>query len=301
MRARLPACVVALALAAVGSSPAAASPSQNPQASLELGRLAYQRSEFGEVEKAIHPLLYPTVELTSHDDVVGARRLLLLSYFFQDKKPEARREVVSLLALEPGYQLDPAVDPPVAVRFFEEVRVEQGKRMLEIRRRQIEEAERARKEEERRRAAERAKAERIIVEKQVIRRSRLIAMLPFGAGQAQNGQRGKAIAFGLTELALGGLSLGTWIAVDQRYGNGLVPKADKPLADTLLGLQIGAGAAFWVVVAWGIIDAQVKLKSETVITRELDKPVPPHKVKSQIMITPTVAPGLYGLGVGGTF
>ena len=98
------------------------------------------------------------------------------------------------MALRPTYQLDPIVDPPVAVRFFEDVRRRHSERINAIKKREVEETEREHKEEERRLAEARAKAERIYVDRTVERHSRLIALLPFGAGQAQNGQTAKAIA-----------------------------------------------------------------------------------------------------------
>jgi hypothetical protein len=276
-----------------------ASPSLNPRAALEEGKLAYQRSDFAHVEKTVYPLLYPTPELDG-DALIEARRLLALAYFFEKKMPEARKEVVLILQKRADFELDPVVEPAVAVAFFKNIRSEQEQRLEEYKRRQLEDLERTRRDEERRRAAERAKAERVYVEKQVIRRSRLVAMLPFGVGQIQNGQRGKAIAFGVSEAVLGGLSLATWISIREVFPGFKVDATQERLKDTLVGLQIGAGVAFWAVVIWGIIDAQVKLVPETVILRDLDKK-PQKKASTKMLIAPMVAPGLYGLGVGGTF
>ncbi len=278
-------------------SSASASPSLNPRASLEEGKLAYQRSDFPLVETSIHPLLYPTPELDG-DSLIEARKLLGLAYLYEKKMPAARQEFVLILQKRPDFELDPVVDPPLALSFLKAIREEQKEKLQQLRLRDQEEAERKRKEEEKRLAAARAKAERVYVEKQVIRRSRLVAMLPFGIGQAQNGQRGNAIAFGVSELALGGLSLGLWISVREVFPEFKVPSGQETLAATLQGIQIGAGVAFWAVAIWGIIDAQVKLVPETVIMRELDKK---KKASLKLMVAPMVAPGLYGLGVGGTF
>jgi hypothetical protein len=38
-----------------------------------------------------------------------------------------------------------------------------------------------------------------------------VALIPFGAGQAQNGERGKAVAFAATEGATAAISAGVWL------------------------------------------------------------------------------------------
>ena len=68
----------------------------------------------------------------------------------------------------------------------------------------------------------------------------------------------------------------------------------------LANVQLGTAVAFWAVVAWGIIDAQVKFVPEHVVqTRELPgKPAPP---KLKASLTPMIGPGLYGLGLQGVW
>ncbi|HEY7957029.1 MAG TPA: hypothetical protein VII38_17105 [Polyangia bacterium] len=285
---------------------ALAAPSENPQVALQASELSYKKQRYQDVEQAVRPLLYPTIELSTEESVVEAHRLLALSYFFQKKMPEARQEVVALLALRPGFELDPIVEPPVAVSFFQNIRREQEGRLQEIRRRQQEEAERTRRETERKRAAEKARAERVFIEKRVERHSRWLAMLPFGVGQLQNGQKGKAIFFAVSELATGALSLATWLNVYFRYPVGkdpatgaLIPQypaGEATTAQGLVGTQLASGAAFWALVAWGIIDAQVKYVPEVVKTRELER-----APKASISIAPILSPGTYGLGISGAF
>lgn len=288
---------IALLLACATTLPVSASPSLDPLGALKQGKIAYLRQEYGKVVENVYPLLYPSIELSTEDDVVEAHRLLGLSYYFLDKKPDAEREVSALLALRPTYELSPIVNPPVAVAFFNTVRERQAERLQELRRREQEEAERARKEEARRAAEARARAERIYIEKQIVRRSRLVALLPFGIGQVQNGERGKAIAFGTTQAVFGAASLASWIALGQLYPNGRFPSEERMVFEALNGLQLAAGAAFWGMVIWGIVDAQVKLVPETVIERE----VKPGKKHGRVTVTPLVSPGRYGLGFGGVF
>ena len=291
-----------VALLAALAAPARAHPSRNATDALDVGRTAYDRGDYSRAIDTIHPLLYPTIELGTEEEVVQAHRLLALSYFFVNKPKEAEQEVTSLLALRPNYTLDPIVDPPVAVRFFEDVRHRQSDRLKAIQSREREEAERRRKEEERERALARARAERIYVDRVVERHSRLLAALPFGIGQAQNGQNGKAIAFGVSEGVLGLTSLAAFLAIQYKYPvdpttlHRQFPPQEKDTATALIGLQLAAGAAFWATVVWGIIDAQVLFQPEVVRrTRERGNEPPRAHKTSKITVMPA------GLGLVGTF
>jgi hypothetical protein len=296
MRAGFAAIVIALFVAA----PALANPSRNAKDALDTGRTAYDRGDYRRAIDTIQPLLYPSIELGTEDEVVAAHRLLALSYFFVNKQKEAEEEVTSLLQLRPNYQLDPIVDPPVAVRFFEDVRRRQSDRLNAIKQREAEEAERARKEEERRLAAARARAERVYVDRVVERHSRLVALLPFGAGQAQNGQTGKAIAFGVSEALFAATSIAAYFAIEYKYpinpdtGHRQFPANEQSTATTLVTLQLAAGAAFWATALWGILDAQLLFKRE-VVTDTRERTTKPDKHKISIIPTPA------GVGIVGKF
>jgi hypothetical protein len=274
--------------------PVLAAPSISPQAALQQSKLAIQRHEYKEAEDTLKPLLdqFPT-----EDGLIEAHRLLTSSYFFQKKIVEARQEVIALLRLRPEYKLDPVVDPPVLVSFFEEIRKDQAERLIEIKKRHEEENERLRREEERKRVEERAKAQRIFVLKEVHKNSRWVAMVPFGVGQWQNGERKLAIALGTTEALLGAASLSLWITLQVRYPSGLVPNNEAQLVNYLNGFQIGLGAAFWGTVIIGIIEAQARFVPEVVHTREL--PSKPKQTSWNLL--PLLSPTTVGLGVQGAF
>ncbi len=291
------------------AAPAAANPSGGAKDALDQGRTAYDRGDYGRAIDTINPLLYPSIELGTEDDVIAAHKLLALSYFFVNKQKEAENEVTSLLALRPNYQLDPIVDPPVAVRFFEDVRRRQSERINALKKRELEESERQHREEERRLAEARARAERVYVDRVVEKHSRIIAMLPFGAGQAQNGQTGKAIAFGVSEGVFAVTSVAAYFTLQYRYpvnpstGHQQFPASDQSTATALITLQLAAGAAFWATVVWGVLDAQLLFKREVVVdTREHSTP-PPDAIKKK---TPkhsslSIIPTLGGVGVVGSF
>jgi hypothetical protein len=289
---------------------AAANPALNPQQALETGRFAYERGNYGEAVDTVYPLLYPSVELRNEEAVIEAHRLLTLSYLFMKKTGEAEQEAAALLALRPDYEPDPVIDPPAAVSFFHAIKKKQDDRLREIRERQKEEDERARREEEKKKAEARAKAERVYVERVVVKNYRVIGFIPFGAGQFQNRQIGYGIGFAVSEAVLGAAWIALTVTINQKYPGGAVPvsstdRHEHDVANYLSGFQLGTAAAFWAVVAWGIIDAQVKFVPERIIeTRELHgppSPPPAKKVKPKFSIAPIVAPGLYGLGAQGAW
>jgi hypothetical protein len=262
------------------SSTALASPSLSPQTALDEGRLAYERGEYTIAVSTIHPLLYPSIELATEDAVVEAHRLLALSYFFMKKENEAEQEVSSLLALRPGYELDPIVDPPVAVRFFQGVRTRQEQRLKEVQKRQKDE--------------DHAKAERVFIERTVKTSSRAVAMLPFGIGQFQNGDIGLGAFFASSEVVFGAVSLAMWIAILEKFPTHQFAVGDQQSATALTGVQLATGAAFYALAVSGIIEGQVRLVPMRETTREL----PPQP---KVSITPLLAPGFFGLGAHGAF
>jgi len=265
---------------------------RSAEALLADGRLEYERGDYAAAVHTLVPLLYPSVTLASEEAVVDAHRLLALSYLLQKKEVEAEEEATSLLALRPSFRLDPIVDPPMAVSFFEAVRKRQTARLTELREREIKDAEARTKEAERKRRAE---AERIFIERSVEHHSRLVATIPFGVGQFQNGQNTKAALFLSAELAFGAASLAGYLTLEQKYpvdtstNRRYFPPGQENTARALIGLQLGAGIAFWATLAWGLIDAHVLFRREVVKTREV--PQPPKAV--------TIRPG--GLGLQGAF
>lgn len=262
------------------------------------GRLEYERGDYDAAVHTLVPLLYPSVTLPSEDAVVEAHRLLALSYLLQKKEVEAEQEATSLFLLRPTFQLDPIVDPPMAVSFFENVRKQHADKIVELRERAKKDAAARAIEAER---VKREHAERVYIERTVEHHSRLIATVPFGVGQLQNGQTTKAALFASGEILFGALSLGGYLALEQKYpvdpgtNKRYFPTGEENTARALIGLQLGAGIAFWATLAWGLIDAHVLFRREVVKTRELAQPPRGTKTSSSV----TIKPG--GLGLQGAF
>src|SRR6185503_5681626 len=98
----------------------------------------------------------------------------------------------------PDYHFDPLLDPPRVVEFFNGVRKEEENEIaaLEAARKRRDADAAARKKQE---ADARCAAQARVYQKN----SYAVNFIPFGAGQFQNGQRGRGWAFLSVEAALG--------------------------------------------------------------------------------------------------
>src|SRR5207253_2649412 len=111
-----------------------------------------------------------------------------VAHLFENQPREARLEFRELLQLRPDYRFDPLLDPPRVVDFFNEVVKEQQGELTK--------AEASRRKREADAAARRSAPPPVtIIERRVERHSLLVAFVPFGAGQFQNGARKKGWLF----------------------------------------------------------------------------------------------------------
>lgn len=306
MRSRIAVVVAAWAFvwATVAPRHALATPGEDPQVALQKARVAYERGEYQGAVDVLSRLLYPSVRLTSEEAVVEAHKVLALSYLFQRRPVDAENEVNQLYVLRPQFELDPIVDPPQAVSFFSEVKSRQTARLEEIRRRQREADEAKRRDEEKKRELARQKAERVYVDRVVERHSRLIATLPFGVGQFQNGHRKKGYFFLVSELIVGAVSVSAFIAIQQKFAGGGFGQGEAGLARALTGLELGAGTGFWALAIAGIIDSHVYFRRQVEVNtkeRPADSRPVPDGPKQSLLLAPIVAPGTFGASVLLTF
>ncbi|HTJ46320.1 MAG TPA: hypothetical protein VL463_29650 [Kofleriaceae bacterium] len=82
-----------------------------------------------------------------------------------------------------------------------------------------------------------------------------VDFIPFGAGQLQNGQRGKGLAFAIAEGATAATSAGIWLYLDRHYEDGRVPADEALRSQRLQRIEIGTGVAFLALFALGVADA----------------------------------------------
>jgi hypothetical protein len=227
-----------------------------------------------------------------------------LSAFNLEQLTEAESHLSALLRLDPGFSLDPFVFPPATINFLEKVRKKlkpeldaiRQERLLEglRKKRAEEERERIRREaeEQRRRIDE---LTRRITVRTVEKRSFLVNFVPFGAGQFQQGRTTLGAVLAASEGALAAASLVAYVG-----GNALVDCKPYTFDDrlnptgqftiTLCGippersgeaqvwntLRLGAGAAFYALWTYGVVDALIHHRDQVVSTETLDQaPAPP--------------------------
>lgn len=228
-------------------------------------RDAYERGEYARVVELLEPLVGGEVPVISDRILLRECRKYLGAAYVVTGDPERGREQFdALLRAEredfDRYRLDPAAFSSEVHRVFGEARA--------VLVRQREEDQAALDAQRRDRADQRRAAMLTLVEMAQepvvdVPNDPLLAWMPFGVGQVQNGNGDLGLFFGISELvslagnlALGGLSyqLGLQYDASWRY------EALEVSESLLVGLQVAnlvLGGVFVVLVAAGIIEAHV--------------------------------------------
>jgi tetratricopeptide (TPR) repeat protein len=253
------------------------------------------------------------------DELAELHKLAGLSAYQLGQAKEAERHFGALLRLSPDYSLDPFAHPPKVIALFEGVRQElaptlellrQEQRLRQERlRREAEARERlARAEEEQRRRLE--ELSRTVQVEKVEQRSFLLNLLPFGAGQFQQGRAGLGVALAATQGVLAATSMVSLLAraslyetrtftLDDRLGGPVVvertgiPASRLDQAVTWRIAQLASAGAFYGMYAFGVIDAVVHHEPEVVTrtTVTLPKEPPPAEPPPSRDLAPTPTPG----------
>ncbi len=262
MRAMIRAAALALlaAVAVVSTvAPAAASPAEE----MNTARDAFRRSDWQAALPVLSSLLYPSPRLASEEDIYEAHLLLGMCAFEQHDRITATREFEEAIVLQRERKLGSGVFSEAAVALYEERRVAL--------------AEKYRLEAEKRALALEREKYRRLVEAMVIveKRDYYVNFIPFGAGQFQNGQTRKGLAFATAQGVTGALSAGIWMYLVGSYGlSGSVPSEDSGTVFRLQQIEIGSGAVFLGLAAWGIVDALVHYKP-TIVRKPDESLLPP--------------------------
>jgi len=151
-----------------------------------------------------------------------------------------------------------------------------------------------------------------VVERHFVRHSTAVALLPFGAGQFQNGHRKKGWAFLASEAVLASVSVAAFSTNILLYGashtlsckgSGVsgpggpscpaeeVDRSAERHSNTLYNVQLISGGLFFAVAAWGIVDALIYMQPLVPL-----EPAPPAKT-SQLSIFPVVVGSAPGPGM----
>jgi hypothetical protein len=230
------------------------------------GKAEFDHKNFGNAIEILKELLYPAVQLTKEADIVRAREILGLSYFYVGEEAKAREEFTQLLYLRPRHRLDPFLVPPPAVAFFD--RIWNDPVMKE----KLEKIEKERQDKERLRAEkEKAKEKppktvvrRIYMQSREEHHSRLLTLLPFGVGQFQNGHTTKGILLAsggglalVANVTCFGLLSGLRKKTQDERGRTKYYYEDEELADALTITTYVSFGVFMATWLYGVIDASI--------------------------------------------
>lgn len=259
----------------------------------------------------------PTAPQTCHigDGVLQERlrEMHIVALFGLKKQADADAVIEKLLRQNPAYSPEPGALPSAVV---ERVREVKGKLQKEL-----EDEARKRADEQRKnlllgqKAAEEEKkwieqlsqlaSRETVIEK----RSRILAFVPFGVGQFQNGDTALGVVFLASEALAAGAAIGFGAAhgfYSAADPNGQDPVTGQPVVRpalrelvqvTALGNQISFATWAALTIA-GIVQANIAFVPEVRSVRE--RPIPKRPTP---MVAPTVTPTTGGLTVGvvGTF
>lgn len=213
--------------------------SASPTADLDQAKNLFRSGNYSGAAALFSGLLYPESKLSDRRELAEAHLFLAVSYYELRQFQNAEREFEEALVLDRSLSLTTAVASEKAVEMFERKRDE-----LE---RKARADEQARTEASIQRALDNA----FIVEN----RRYALNFIPFGAGQYQNKQLGKALFFSISETTLGGVSLGLYLYQLFNYSDGEVPAEEVDTVRNLQIVQITTGALCLGIAAWGIIDS----------------------------------------------
>ncbi len=283
----------------------------------EYDRFAIAKNAFdaGEYKEAVNRFEILLSEgLQNFNLTVETLKLVGVSYLFIGNKDAAEEHFTKLLNMVTDFSLDPLLYPIEVVDFFTEIKQKNQKRLDELAKaKAIEESERKEKEEAQRKAEYERMKRNIYLERKIIKRSLLTAVVPFGVGQFQNEHRIKGWIFFSSQIVLS-----TSAIVFYFLHSGLRSKAAEPFEDpSEKNVYINREKAFrlanhisivslGVAVVAGVVDSLYYFRKETIEWKKLDeKEVPPSlkpfASKNKIVPDITVSNDFVGVGLIGEF
>ena len=91
-------------------------------ANFRRARSAYERGEYKNVILMLKSLIYPQNKLSTRNQLIEGHKMLGISYFFEKQQQLAEQSFLALLTEDPKATMDPVVDPPSAISFFNRVK-----------------------------------------------------------------------------------------------------------------------------------------------------------------------------------
>ena len=219
--------------------------------------------------------------------VEETHKLLAVSYLFLGNRTAAEQNFIEILSDDPAFALDPLVFPIDVIDFFSEVKQRHAERLAALSEARAAEEEARRKAEAEKSRIETEKLKRnVYVGRDVERRSALVAVMPFGAGQFQNGHNVKGALFLSGELLLTAASVTTFILHERLRRVAADPIDSSSDLDRYQRLETGTRiantacvATLGAVVVAGIIDSLFYFHKETVVWKRLDEREVPRELR----------------------
>lgn len=277
---------VALCLALVLGFPSAAQATEIED--FERARRAYEQHDYRLAVDLFEQMVGgPTPAITNQLLVEESRKYLAAAYVFVGNRGAAEQQFTELLRARPDYNFNPAAFPAPVVAVYEAVRDRLAQERAEA------EAERERLRIER--AAERREAQlRLLALAEdgevVIRHDPVLAWLPFGVGQLQNGNADLGVALLISQAATLLAAIGSiaiWAPLDDVHrSQGRLSTIDTGLLRGLMITNWASLGAFGVLAIAGIIEAHVSFVPSRTVRQP--RAVPPELLERlDLTIGPT--------------
>jgi hypothetical protein len=303
--------VTVMALVMLAALPARA----DNRAELEKARASFAARNWADAEERLRVLLDPRSGLKERSIISQARMYLGASLLVQGKKEEASEVFEKLVLDDPTFDPDPLSFPGEAINMFIDVRSSLLEQIRKAQQAAAKLAAEKKAREEAEREAQRVWLEKVKMqaaeEKITVRHNRVVASLPFGAGQFQNGQPALGWLFLGTEVAaIAGTAVtyGMYVYARSRENEELRrPDGDltqlapqyHQRAEDLRVANLSFAGAFVALAAIGIAQAHIAYVPESAEKKKRD--LPPLAVRStsggfhrapsrMISIAPTVSP-----------
>jgi tetratricopeptide (TPR) repeat protein len=245
---------------------------------LNRARVTFEYGDYPQASKLLSALLQAG-RFESVQARAEAWRLLGLALFYQGRKPEAHDAFLEYLYLEPDAELDPFFVPPAAVSFFEQVKKEAEPKLgpLRAQKRAAEDVQRraAAEEAERRRQreleAERRRLQEISpsIERRVVEHQFWVALMPFGIGQLQNGDKQLGITLAVSQVVAGAASAGSALLIETlrneqtgKFDNSGGGATQYQIAQRLNVVKWVGAALFYALWVGGAVHAAINYKPE---------------------------------------
>lgn len=277
----------------LGARPARA----QPYASFQRAQEAWARGEYEEVVRLLEPLVGGEIpsRVIRGDRVLvrESRKYLGAAYVLTGEEAHGREQFEALLRAEGDelaeYDLESAIFPSEVHEVFDAVR-ERLLREREARREAREARERA--AETRRRAALLDLVALAQTDEVEVEHDPLLAWVPFGAGQFQNGNEGLGWFFAVgqaTALALSFASLAAWLPLEEQYACARGFECAPPDTGLLRTFHVSTfvfGGAFVALAVAGIVEAHLSFVPSHTVRRE--RPVPESILEDlELAVSPT--------------